>query len=241
MMRAKSEARRRRRRWSSPAPVARDCIAPSRLEGLRGSIPRWFISCRNAGPTLVSSPLSRSPVRSSSFGSRDESRQPGVVSPRSCPPRNSGNSNGGCFTQSTVPGDFHEIPVLDTFALCSTVAVVPPLSLRLSLLQAKRHRGAKVLILGCSLRFVFSLSWFVHLSTCRRYDSKFSGRKGGTIRGSRNVESSKCSTINCAQAFNHLRLATGSRTVTSDRTVCNNSSLSFPLELIGVISLDRNY
>lgn len=26
-------------------------IAPSRLTGLRGSVPRWFISCRNAGPT----------------------------------------------------------------------------------------------------------------------------------------------------------------------------------------------
>lgn len=27
-------------------------IAPSRLTGLRGSVPRWFISCRNAGPTF---------------------------------------------------------------------------------------------------------------------------------------------------------------------------------------------
>ena len=38
-----------------------------------------------------------------------------------------------------------------------------------------------------------------------------------------------------------LALATGSRTITSDRTVYNNSSFSFSFELVGEISLDRNY
>ena len=38
-----------------------------------------------------------------------------------------------------------------------------------------------------------------------------------------------------------LALITGSRTITSDRTVYNNSSLSFSSVLVGTTSLDRNY
>ena len=40
---------------------------------------------------------------------------------------------------------------------------------------------------------------------------------------------------------NPLALATGSRTITSNRAVHNNSSLSFPFALVDMTSLDRNY
>lgn len=49
--RSHSHGRRRRRRRVVGAATC-DCIAPSRLTGLRGSVPRRFISCRNAGPFL---------------------------------------------------------------------------------------------------------------------------------------------------------------------------------------------
>ena len=68
---------------------------------------------------LATGPLSRQPRE------RERERES-----RSCPPlqspRNPGNSNEGYFTQSTVPEDFPEIPVLDTYSLF--VPVVPPLS-----------------------------------------------------------------------------------------------------------------
>ena len=41
--------------------------------------------------------------------------------------------------------------------------------------------------------------------------------------------------------INHLALTTGSRTITSDRIVYNNSSLSFTFQQVVMISLDRNY
>ena len=41
--------------------------------------------------------------------------------------------------------------------------------------------------------------------------------------------------------INPLALATGSRTITSDRIIHKNSSLSFPFQLVDTISLDRNY
>lgn len=73
-------------------------IAPSRLTGLRGSVPRWFISCRNAGPTfrvlpsfLPSFLVSRAGQLPSFLSS---------LSPFTSPLETS--LGGGYFTQSTV-------------------------------------------------------------------------------------------------------------------------------------------
>lgn len=96
---------------SSMSPPRR--IAPSRLTGLRGSVPRWFISCRNAGPTFCVLPSFLRPLllrfsrRPTSFLS---SFAPSPVYP---PPGVVYSNGGGYFTQSTVAQDFHQIPVLD--------------------------------------------------------------------------------------------------------------------------------
>ena len=47
--------------------------------------------------------------------------------------------------------------------------------------------------------------------------------------------------FNLWNSLKTLALAGGARTITSDRIVYNNSSLSFPFKLVGMISLGRNY
>lgn len=149
-----SHARRRRRRRVVGAATC-DCIAPSRLTGLRGSVPRRFISCRNAGPFLClpfflghresPPPSILFPLRFSRRGHREhvcfillvaaENPSPCRICPslwRLSSPRNPGNSNEGYFTQSTVSEDFAEIPVLDAFALFPFASVPRELSLLLS-------------------------------------------------------------------------------------------------------------
>lgn len=121
---------------SSPPSLlaAGDCIAPSRPTGLRGSVPKWFISCRNAEPSLAVSLSFFSPLflftpssvvffldapfslqldpptdRAAFTSGPTERRVPTQWPSR---PRNSGNSNEeGYFAQSSMSEDFHEIPV----------------------------------------------------------------------------------------------------------------------------------
>ena len=47
--------------------------------------------------------------------------------------------------------------------------------------------------------------------------------------------------VSLSAALNTLRWQLVARTITSDRTAYNNSSLSSAFELVGTISLDRNY
>lgn len=73
-------------------------IAPSRLTGLRGSVPRWFISCRNAGLTFRVLP-SFLPSFLVSRAGQLPSFLPSL-SPFTSPLETS--LGGGYFTQSTV-------------------------------------------------------------------------------------------------------------------------------------------
>ena len=97
-----------------------DCIAPSRLTGLRvrfhvpsRSVPRWFISCRNAGPFQFSCTLPTRPWRNLPsnvvWGTGNPGVSPFPANPVQSPsgrPRDSGNSNEGYFTQSPVSEAF---------------------------------------------------------------------------------------------------------------------------------------
>lgn len=73
-------------------------IAPSRLTGLRGSVPRWFISCRNAGPTFRVLPSFLPSFLVSRAGQLPSF--PPSLSPFTSPLETS--LGGGYFTQSTV-------------------------------------------------------------------------------------------------------------------------------------------
>lgn len=129
-------------------------IAPSRLTGLRGSVPRWFISCRNAGPTFCVLPSFLRPLLLR-FSRRPTSFLPFFLRPlpfpRLHPPPGVVYSNGGgYFTQSTVAQDFHQIPVLDALPSSPSQISYPRASARIRIsfyIANLRFEGEKQLTL----------------------------------------------------------------------------------------------